>query len=185
MKRWSLSCFAGICAGFFTAALAGPTASVHLIDTAGRPAGEAHFRAAPHGVLIELRAQGLAPGAHAILIHTSGRCDPKTGFASAGPVFDFALPRAHGYLAKGGPKPGDLPQQFAGPDGVLHASLYTTAISLGDGKRSLFGRDGASLIVHAAGDDYASQPEGRAGARLLCGAILKDAASGKARRRKS
>jgi Cu-Zn family superoxide dismutase len=164
-----------VAAGLSVAASAGPMASVRLIDTAGRPAGEAHLRSAPHGVLIELKLSGLTPGPHAVLLHASGRCDAKTGFASAGPILDFDLGRAHGYFAKGGPKPGDLPLQFAAADGSLHASIYSTAISLGEGKRSIFGRDGVSLIVHAASDDYTTQPDGRAGARIACGPIIKDA----------
>jgi Cu-Zn family superoxide dismutase len=74
--------------------------------------------------------------------------------------------------------------QFAGADGSLHASLYTSAFSLGDGKRSLFGKSGAALVIHAAGDDYASQPEGRSGVRVACGPILKDAASAHHRKKK-
>lgn len=155
-------------------AAAGPTASARLIDANGKSAGEAHFRSGPHGVLIELKATGLPPGPHAVLIHENGACDAKTGFASAGAVLDFGLGRPHGYFAKGGPKPGDLPLQFAGGDGTLHASVYSTAISLGDGKRSIFGRDGVSLIIHAASDDYQTQPDGRAGARLICGTIIKN-----------
>jgi Cu-Zn family superoxide dismutase len=165
----------GVAMALSAAATAGPTASARMIDTAGHPAGEAHFKAAPHGVLIELRVTGLAPGPHAVLLHANGACDPKTGFASAGPVLDFELGRPHGYFAKGGPKPGDLPVQFAAADGTLHVSLYSTAISLGDGKRSIFGRDGVSLIVHAASDDYQTQPEGRAGARQACGTIIRAA----------
>jgi Cu-Zn family superoxide dismutase len=165
----------GLAAGLTMAATAGPTASARMIDGAGRPAGEAHFRAAPHGVLIEVRVTGLTPGPHAVLIHANGACDPRTGFASAGPVLDFELGRPHGYFAKGGPKPGDLPLQFAAADGTLHASLYSTAISLGDGKRSIFGRNGVSIIVHASSDDYLTQPDGRAGARLACGTIIRAA----------
>ena len=172
----------GLAALLSAAATAGPPASARMMDTTGHSAGEAHFRGGPHGVLLELKVTGLPPGAHAVLLHLNGVCDPKTGFASAVPVLDFDLGRPHGYFAKGGPKPGDLPQQFAAADGTLHASFYSTAISLGEGKRSIFGRDGASLIVHAAGDDYVSQPDGRAGARLLCGAITRDAAP--ARRKK-
>lgn len=165
-------CLAGILSA---AATAGPVASARMVDTAGKAVGAAHFKATPHGVLIEIEVKGLVPGPHAVLIHGKGACDPATGFASAGPVLDFDLGRAHGYFAKGGPQPGDLPVQFAGADGTLHASLYTTLLSLGDGKRSIFGRDGAAIIVHAASDDYQSQPEGRAGARLACGTILKSA----------
>ena len=152
---------------------AGPTASARIIDTAGHPAGEANLKAAPHGVLIEIAVKGLVPGPHAVLLHAKGACDPGNAFASAGPVFDFAQPRPHGYFARGGPKPGDLPVQFAGPDGTLHAAIYTTAFALGDGKRSIFDADGVSIIVHAASDDYQTQPDGRAGARLACGTILR------------
>jgi Cu-Zn family superoxide dismutase len=166
----------GLAAAFCAAAPGGPTASAKLVDGHGQSVGQAHFRAAPHGVLIELRVAGLAPGPHAVLLHDKGICDPATGFASAGPVLDFELGRAHGYFAKGGPKPGDLPLQFAGADGVLHASFYSTAISLGEGRRSIFGRQGVSIIVHAASDDYSSQPEGHAGARLACGPILRTSA---------
>lgn len=160
----------GLCA---IAATAGPTASARMIDGTGHQIGEARLRGTPHGVLIELRASGLPPGPHAVQIHAAGACDPKTGFASAGPVLDFGLGRPHGYFAKGGPKPGDLPLQFAGADGTLHVSLYSTAISLGEGKRSIFGRDGVSLIIHADSDDYFTQPDGRAGARIACGTIVR------------
>jgi Cu-Zn family superoxide dismutase len=166
------------------AAAAGPTASARMIDAAGHPVGEAHFKATPHGVLIEIRVTGLPPGPHAVLIHANGRCDPKTEFVSAGPVLDFDLGRQHGYFAKRGPKPGDLPLQFAAADGTLHASLYSTTIALGEGKRSILGRDGASLLIHASGDDYRTQPEGRAGARLACGTIVKDAVSARRGRKR-
>lgn len=154
-------------------AQAGATASAKFIDAAGHPAGQASLKAAPHGVLIEIAVKGLSPGPHAVLVHAKGTCDPAAAFASAGPVFDFELPRPHGYFARGGPKPGDLPVQFAGPDGSLHATIYTTAFALGDGKRTIFDADGAALIVHAASDDYVTQPDGRAGARIACGTILR------------
>jgi Cu/Zn superoxide dismutase len=164
-------------------ALAGAAASAKLYDSTGQAAGVANFRAAPHGVLIEIEAKGLAPGAHAVLIHSKGACEAKTGFASAGPVMSFDETRLHGLFAKGGPRGGDLPMQFAGADGTLHASLYATTFSLGEGMKSLFDGDGASLIIHAAGDDYVSQPEGNSGARLLCGTILRAAAAKKKPRR--
>jgi superoxide dismutase, Cu-Zn family len=167
-----------------SAAAAGPTASARMIDTAGRAVGSAQLRAAPHGVLIEIAVKGLKPGPHAILIHAKGVCDIAGGFASAGPILDFDFGRPHGYFAKGGPKPGDLPLQFASADGTLHASLYSSQISLGEGKRSIFGRDGVSIIVHADSDDYQSQPEGRAGARAACGVIIKNPTPATHRRKK-
>ena len=144
----------------------------------GRPAGTASFVATSHGVLIELDLRGLTPGPHAIHIHTSGNCDAKVGFTSAGPDLSFEPTKLHGFLAPHGPHPGDLPNEFAAADGSLHASVISNAISLGNGKKSIFDRDGASLIVHAKADDYVSQPAGNAGERVACGVIIRTAAPG-------
>jgi len=170
-------------AAFWIPAKAGAAASARMIDLNGKEVGRANFKAAPHGVLIELDLRGLSPGAHAVMLHAAASCDAKTGFASAGPALSFDAMRPHGYFAKGGPRTGDLPNQFAGSDGVLHASFFSTAFSLGDGKKSIFDGDGASLIVHAGPDDYVSQPEGRAGARVACGTILRTAGPRKSTRR--
>jgi superoxide dismutase, Cu-Zn family len=153
-----------------------------MIGLDGKPMGRAVFQATSHGVLIEIELHGLTPGAHAVMIHTTASCDPKTQFTSAGPDFSFAAPDAapklHGYFAKGGPRPGDLPNQFAGADGVLHASMVTTAFTLGNGKKSAFDRDGASIIVNERGDDYLTQPDGNAGRRVACGTIIRTSGPG-------
>jgi Cu-Zn family superoxide dismutase len=45
--------------------------------------------------------------------------------------------------------------------------------AFGNGKKSIFDRDGASIIVHAKADDYASQPAGNSGDRVACGVIVR------------
>jgi Cu-Zn family superoxide dismutase len=45
--------------------------------------------------------------------------------------------------------------------------------ALGNGKKSIFDRDGAAIIVHARADDYASQPAGNSGDRIACGVIVR------------
>ena len=100
-------------------------------------------------------------------------CDRKTGFTSAGPILTLIPGKQHGFLAAGGPEAGDLPNQFAGADGHLHASIVTNAFALGNGKRSIFDRDGVALIVDARGDDYRTQPLGNAGARIACGVVMR------------
>ena len=152
---------------------AGAAAYAKLIDLDGKSAGRVRLMSGSHGVLIEIEVHGLAPGAHAIAVHATGRCDPAGQFASAGPIFSFDPARAHGFLAKGGPRAGDLPNQVAGTDGVLHASMITTAFTLGDGVRSILDRDGSAIIVYAKADDYTTQPDGRAGARVICGTIVR------------
>ena len=84
-------------------------------------------------------------------LHVSGNCDAKTGFTAAGPILTLIPGKQHGYLAEGGPEAGDLPNQFAGADGRLHASVMTNAFSLGNGKSSIFDRDGVAMILDAAG----------------------------------
>ena len=144
-----------------------------MIARDGSPTGTIAFTATSHGVLIEYDLKGLTPGAHAIHIHTSGNCDPKVAFTSAGPHFSPDPTKMHGYMAQHSPHPGDLPNEFAAADGTLHASTISNAFSLGNGKKSIFDRDGAAIIVHARGDDYISQPAGNSGDRVACGVIMR------------
>jgi len=152
-------------------------AVAHMKALDGSAVGTIDFAQSNHGVLITFDLHGLSPGAHAIHIHTSGNCDAKVKFTSAGPHFS-PDPKMHGFLMKGGPHPGDLPNQWAAADGTLHASTATNTLSLGNGKKSIFDRDGASLIVHAKADDYVSQPAGNSGDRVACGVIVRTAAPG-------
>jgi Cu-Zn family superoxide dismutase len=167
---------AGLAAPAVAASKAHAVAKLIALD--GKDIGKANFLATSHGVLIEIELRGLQPGAHAIMIHTTASCDPQKLFTSAGLDFSFEPAKLHGFLVKGGPRPGDLPNQFAAADGTLHASMITNAFSLGNGKKSIFDHDGASIIVHAKADDYTSQPDGNAGPRLACGTIIRTVAPG-------
>ena len=139
----------------------------------GKPLGTATFDALNHGVLITFDLHDLAPGPHAIHLHTSGNCNAGSGFTAAGPILSLVPGKPHGYLAEGGPAAGDLPNQFAGADGRLHASVETGSFSLGNGKKSIFDRDGVAVIVDARGDDYRTQPLGNAGDRIACGVVMR------------
>jgi Cu-Zn family superoxide dismutase len=165
----------GLAAGPAPAALAAPKprAIAHLTNLDGKPVGTAEFRAVNRGVLIEFDLNGLSPGAHGMHLHVSGNCDRKTGFTSAGPILSLTPGKAHGFLADGGPEAGDLPNQYAGADGHLRASTVTNAFTIGNGKRSIFDRDGVALIVDARGDDYRTQPLGNAGDRIACGVVMR------------
>ena len=148
-------------------------ALARLAGLDGKPVGTASFRAVSGGVLIELDLPGLSPGPHGMHLHVSGQCDAKSGFMKAGPILSLRPGRRHGYLAKGGPMTGDLPNQFAHADGRLKASIVTNAFTLGNGKRSIFDRDGVSLIVKKRGDDYRTQPIGNSGDRIACGTVVR------------
>jgi Cu-Zn family superoxide dismutase len=147
-------------------------ARVKLLD--GKPAGTVSFAAVNRGILVEFDLTGLPPGPHGIHLHVSGNCDPKTGFTSAGPILGLGpVVRKHGLLAEGGPLAGDLPNQYAGADGHLRAATLTNGFGLGNGKNSIFDRDGVAIIIDQRGDDYRSQPMGESGARIACGVIVR------------
>ena len=148
-------------------------AIARLSSLEGKPVGTVDFAALGHGVLITFDLHDLPPGAHGIHLHTSANCDAKSGFTAAGPILSLAPGKKHGYLAEGGPETGDLPNQFAGADGHLHASVVTTSFSLGNGKKSIFDKDGVAVIVDQRGDDYRTQPLGNAGNRIACGVVLR------------
>lgn len=153
-------------------------AEAKLIGLDGAAIGRASFQQSSHGVLIEIELHGLKPGPHAVMVHTTASCDPKKLFTSAGPDLSFEPNKLHGFLVKGGPRPGDLPNQFAAADGTLHASTITNAFSLGNGKKTIFHPAGASIIVNAKADDYTTQPDGNSGARIACGTIIRTVAPG-------
>lgn len=181
MLRALVAVLLGIMLGWpLPAAAAGSKARAvaRLVDRTGKPAGTATFTATSHGVLIVFDLKGLAPGPHAIHVHTSGNCDPKVAFTSAGPHFSSEPSRMHGYLSAHGPHAGDLPNEFAAADGTLKASVITNAFTIGNGKKSIFDRDGAAIVVHGGADDYMSQPAGNAGDRVACGVIMRTAGPG-------
>lgn len=147
-------------------------ASARFIDTANKEIGTATLAETPNGVLIEAELSGLPPGEHAFHIHKVGSCDPETEFKSAGGHY---APRSnkHGYAVGGGPHAGDMPNQFVGKGGTLHAEAFNSNVTLKSGPATLFDQDGSALVIHAGTDDYRSQPSGDAGSRLACAVINK------------
>jgi Cu-Zn family superoxide dismutase len=155
-------------------ASAKPRAVAHLKSLDGKPAGTVTFATVNRGVLVEFDLTGLPPGPHGVHLHGAGNCDPKTGFTSAGPILGLGpVGHKHGLLADGGPLAGDLPNQYASADGHLHAATLTSGFGLGNGKRSIFDRDGVAIIIDQRGDDYRSQPMGESGARIACGVVVR------------
>jgi len=157
-----------------SAAWARPRAVAQVKGLDGKAIGTVRFSTVNRGVLVEFDLIGLPPGPHGIHLHVAGNCDAKTGFTSAGPVLGLGpVIRKHGFLAEGGPLAGDLPNQYAGADGHLRAATLLNSFALGNGKRSIFDRDGVAIIVDQRGDDYRSQPMGESGARIACGVIVR------------
>ena len=141
-----------------------PHAIAHLKDLDGKPVGTVDFRRGQSRRADRVRSA--RPAARARMasictppaIATPRPASPRRADPDPGP-----WQRKHGYLAEGGPEAGDLPNQFAGADGRLHASVVASGFGLGNGKRSIFDRDGVAIIVDQRGDDYRTQPLGNAG----------------------
>jgi Cu-Zn family superoxide dismutase len=112
---------------------------------------------------------GLPPGEHGFHIHQTGRCEPPA-FESAGPHL-APTGNPHGYDADGGPHAGDLRNLVAGPDSIATVELTNELVSIRDGAAPLLDDDGSALVVHAAPDDYVTQPAGDSGDRIACGVI--------------
>lgn len=143
---------------------------IAIIDREGKQTGSLVLEETPNGVLISAAVTGLLPGEHGFHIHEKGICDPAEGFASAGGHY---APRSnqHGIKMAAGPHAGDMPNQFAGNDGALRATVLNGAVTLGKGFNSLMDADGSALVIHAGADDYVSAPSGDAGSRLACAVI--------------
>ena len=159
-------------AGCGLTAPSGPvTARAELRNAAGEPLGVADFTQIGGVVRIVMEVKGLPPGAKAVHVHEVGRCEPP-GFTSAGNHFN-PEGKQHGALNPRGPHAGDLPNVTVEANGTGRLESASEAITLLQGRTSLFDADGSALVVHAAPDDFRTDPTGNAGPRLLCGVIVR------------
>lgn len=127
--------------------------------------GMVSFYQAASGVLVMVQVHGLPQG--------SGNCPTNIfgfhiheGNACTGNEEDpFADAGGH-YNPRGCPHPahaGDLPPLF-GNRGYAFMTVFTDRFSVDE----VIGR---TVIIHAAPDDFTTQPAGNSGARIACGRI--------------
>ncbi len=111
---------------------------------------------------------GLKPGgSHAIHIHEKGDCSAADA-SSAGGHFN-PTGEMHGRSSTSVHHAGDMDNIVANAKGVARIDVHATGPVLGGGAPN--DAIGRAVIVHAAADDYTSQPAGAAGARVACGII--------------
>ena len=149
-----------------TVAAADPpvVASAVLHDSSGERVGAAIFTqhgSGPVGVVAI--TVGLPSGLHGLHVHAVGSC-VGPDFTSAGPHFN-PLGARHGSHA------GDLPNLSVRSSGLGIVITTTDRFALSPGQLSIFDADGAALVIHAAADDYVTDPTGNSGARIACGII--------------
>lgn len=126
--------------------------------------------AMPMGDGVHFRGEigGLAPNStHGIHIHQKGDCSAVDG-SSAGDHFNPRM-QPHGKAAGAAHHAGDMDNIVANAAGVARVDVHARGVVLGgNAANDALGR---AVIVHAAPDDYTSQPSGNAGARVACGVI--------------
>jgi superoxide dismutase, Cu-Zn family len=160
-------------AALLTTAIAFPAsaelANAALKDTGGKAVGDIDLMETPAGVLLRVSLKGVPPGERAFHIHEVGKCEPP--FTSAGGHFNPGGHK-HGYHSGEG-HAGDMPNLHVPQSGELKVEILNPKVTLVKGKpNSLFDDDGSSIVIHAKGDDYKSDPAGNAGDRIACGVIV-------------
>src|SRR5690606_21443831 len=112
--------------------------------------------------------RGLAADSeHGFHLHEHGDCSAPDA-TSAGGHFNPAT-SDHGRVGHGDHHGGDSDNLKADANGVAVVDARFEGVTLGDGAATDI--VGKGVIVHAAADDYTTQPTGNAGARLACGVI--------------
>jgi Cu-Zn family superoxide dismutase len=149
---------------------AGQKAQAELKTQDGRDLGTVRMVETTAGVLLRFKLKGLTPGQHGLHVHETGKCDGD--FKSAGAIYN-PLGAKHGYLNDEGPMVGDLPNIFVGSSGEVEVEFVSPFVTLNkDAEESIFDADGTAFILFEKADDYLSDPEGNAGARIACGVIF-------------
>jgi superoxide dismutase, Cu-Zn family len=147
------------------------SAHADFMNGKGEKVGTAKLTQAKGGVRIVASFTGLPAGTHALHIHTAGKCDAPD-FTTAGGHFNPTM-KQHGKDNPMGAHAGDLPNFVVDAKGKGKATVMATGVTLADVDNSLFHTGGTALMVHAAADDYKTDPTGNAGGRIACGIIQK------------
>jgi Cu-Zn family superoxide dismutase len=145
-------------------------ATIHLASaSASLVSGKLTAMPMADGVHLRGEVGGLAPNSsHAIHIHERGDCSAADASSAGGHFNPGAAP--HGKVGAGPHHGGDMDNLVANSDGVATVDVHASGVTLGGGAANDIA--GRAVVVHAAADDYRSQPAGNAGARVACGIIV-------------
>lgn len=147
-------------------AVAGEVVSAMLRDKDGNGKGEVLIATGSDGLMVNVMAEGMAPGTYGVHIHTTGQCEGPD-FKSAGGHWN-PFGKAHGLESEAGAHAGDLPNLVIAEGGTGGLS-FTIKHGVMKGEGGLLDADGASFMVHAGPDDMKSDPAGNSGDRIACG----------------
>ena len=151
------------------ASAAAQTAKAVVKNADGATIGSIDLSQVSDGVLVKLSVKGLPPGEHAFHVHAVGKCEPP--FTSAGGHFNPDN-KKHGMMSAEGHHAGDMPNLIVPASGEVAVEIVNTAVTLEKGKpNSLYKPDGTAFVIHAAADDYKTDPTGNAGGRIGCAVV--------------
>jgi Cu-Zn family superoxide dismutase len=150
------------------AAAAVPPSVIEIRKADGSLAARAMVWQNHASVDVRVQAAGLPAGHYGVHLHAVGRCEAPA-FASAGPHWNPTA-RQHGSLNPAGHHLGDLPNLDVDAMGGGRLEFSISGASL-NGADGIFDADGAALVIHAAADDYRTDPTGNSGARIACGVL--------------
>jgi superoxide dismutase, Cu-Zn family len=144
-------------------------ATAQIRTPGGRTIGSALIPIRSDVIVVQVAVNGLRPGRYAVHLHAVGRCEGP-GFESAGPHWN-PTERRHGRLNPQGHHLGDLPNLEIAANGTGRLEFTIPGTGAWDGAYPLFDADGASIVIHAAPDDYRTDPSGNSGTRFACGVL--------------
>lgn len=146
---------------------------MHLVNSQGVGAGigTVTISESPGGLVFSPKLTNLAPGEHGFHVHENPDCSPAVkdekatpGLAAGGHYDPAASGRHEGPAGTG--HLGDLPVLSVATDGSATAAVVAPRLKMAD----VMNR---SLMIHAAGDNYADAPAplGGGGGRVACGVV--------------
>ena len=130
-------------------------------------AGMVSFTQSGQKIRVYAEVRGLTPGAHGFHVHDKGDCSAPDA-SSAGGHFN-PTGKAHGSPDHAEHHVGDMPLLVADASGNAKLTAYLEGVTIGRGETDIVGR---SVVIHAAPDDFKSQPAGNSGPRVACGVIV-------------
>ena len=150
--------------------VSGNVARAELLGADQTSYGEVIVAQGDNGLLVNITAKGMSPGAHGVHIHETGKCEGPD-FKSAGGHWNPAG-KEHGFDNPQGAHAGDFFNLDIGADGSGSLEATVPGAYLSDGENALLDADGAAFVVHEGPDDLKTDPSGESGGRLACGVFV-------------
>jgi superoxide dismutase, Cu-Zn family len=143
--------------------------TAQLANAEGRPVGTAVFSRRAGETTVSITVNGTPGAVHGMHLHAVGKCEAP--FTNAGPHLNPGG-HQHGKDNPQGAHLGDLPNVTIDKAGLgtANASLGQDAAAI---DAALFDADGTAVVLHAAADDYRTDPSGNSGARIACGVLKR------------